>query len=108
MQYKGFWISMVLAIVLYAVGIRWAYDPTAVFLPLALWVACFINAWWGSKIVGWAAFSIAFISWLTVLGAFAIGWRVDPHLRMWLFARALVMYGALCLAGLYPLKGARG
>jgi hypothetical protein len=104
-HYRGFWISLVLAVIAYAAGIPMARNAVAVFLPLALWVACFGNAWWRSRIVGWILFSVSFVSWMTVLGAFAMRWRLDPQIQVGLFARALVMYGALAMAGLYQLKG---
>jgi len=95
----------VLAIIAYAVGISMARSAVAVFLPLVLWAACFCNAWWGSRIIGWLIFSASFVSWMTVLGAFAMRWRLDPQIQTGLFVRALVMYAALAMAGLYQLKG---
>jgi len=88
-------------------GMPWTRNLSAILLPLALWLACFVNALWGSKILGWAVFSVAFVTWMTVLGAFTMSWRGSPHLEVWFFARALVMYAALSLAALYPLKGVK-
>jgi len=105
LHYKGFWISMVTAIIVYAAGIPLAHTALTIFLPLALWAGSFCNAWWRSRVVGWIFFSISFVCWMTVLGAFTLRWRTETHIEVGLFARALVLYGALAMAGLYQLKG---
>jgi len=105
MHYKGFWICIVVSIVLYMAGLPWVRNVYAFCLPLVLWLICFANAWWESKALGWAAFSTSFIVWMTILGAFAMGWRMNPHLQVGFFIRAMVMYGALTMASLYSIKG---
>ena len=99
---------MVLAIVAYAAGISAAHNAAAVLLPLALWSGSFCNAWLRSRVVGWVFFTFSFVCWMTVLSAFTLRWRTEARVETWLFARALVLYGALAMAGLYQLKGKEG
>ena len=107
MQSKGFWISLSLALVFYAAGVHLVRTAVALFLPLGLGVLSLANAWLGSRLLGWLIFTAAFVMWMTVLWAFAIRWRVDPDIQVWMFARALLLYGALSLAGLYQMRGKR-
>jgi hypothetical protein len=105
LSYKGFWISMAVAIVAYAAGISMAHSAVALLMPLALWSGSFCNAWLRSRLVGWVFFTFSFVCWMTVLGAFTLRWRMEAHIETGLFARALVLYGALAMAGLYQLRG---
>ncbi len=85
--------------------VGWSRYP--VFLPTGLLALCFVNRWLRSRVLGWSVFTLAFLCLLMVLGAFVIRARVVPNTQWLLYGRALLMYGALGMAGLFQLRSSR-
>lgn len=111
---RGQDIALALAALFYAAGLAWAakqggWDSVQwarypVFLPTALLVLGTVNRFLRSRLLAWALFAAAFVFLVAVLGAVVVQMRAAPETSWLLFGRALAMYGALAMAGLYQLK----
>lgn len=114
---RGGKLFLALAVALYAAGlwtaagtgglstISWGRYP--VFLPTGLLGLMLVNQGLRSHVLAWGLFTISFVCFMAVLGALVIGVRTGPGTPWAPFLRALGMYAALCMAGLYQLRGAR-
>lgn len=112
MRGERFWF--LLAAGLYALGLwdathelgwhalRWTRYP--LFLPTGLLSLCLLNHWVRSKVVGWGVFSLGFACLIVILGALAVQARAAPGTPWPAFLRALGMYAALAMTGLYQLR----
>ena len=86
-------------------SIPWESYP--VFLPTGLLALALLNRWVRSRVLGWGVFSLAFVFFLAVFGSLVMRMRAVPDVQWIWFCRALAMYAAFGMAGLYQLRGLR-
>jgi hypothetical protein len=107
---RGEAVAMGLAVALFA-GMAWesagrfGWGSYPIFLPMGLLVLTAANVWLRSRVLAWGVFTLAFVFLVTVLGAFVIQMRTIPDLSWIPFLRALALYAALAMTGLFQLRG---
>jgi len=78
--------------------------PVAWILPLVLIVLVIVNSFWFSRLVSWVIFSAGFFSFLVLLSAFTLRWRLETGFDSSPFYRSIIMYTAFVYVSLAQLK----
>ena len=78
--------------------------PVAWILPLVLIVLVIVNSFWFSRLVSWVIFSAGFFSFLVLLSAFTLRWRLETGFDSTPFYRSIIMYAAFVYVSLAQLK----
>lgn len=108
---RGEGAFLALAAVFYAAGFFLGVPPdwtrSPLFLPTGLLSLALINVRLRSKVLGWGLFAGAFLLFMAVFGPYALGLRADRGLDVLRFMRAMAMYLALAMAGLFQLRTRR-
>jgi len=76
-------------------------------VPMVLIVMVLINSFWISRFLSWCIFSLGFFSFLVLISAFTLRWRLESGFDAAPFYRAMTMYAAfiyVSLGHLYRLK----
>jgi hypothetical protein len=92
------------ATVLFATSFNRATHPAAWLVPMALIVLSAANSLRFTRFVSWVIFSTAFFSFLIVLSAFTLRWRLEPGFDSRPFYEAMIMYIAFIYASLAQIK----
>lgn len=78
--------------------------PAAWMVPTLLIVLVIVNSIWSSRLLSWIIFSAAFFSFLVILSAFTLRWRLETGFSPYPFYRAILMYVAFVYVSLAQLK----
>ncbi len=73
-------------------------------VPMVLIVLVVCNSLWFTRLVSWIIFSLAFFSFLVLLSAFTLRWRLESSFQAAPFYRAMVMYVAFIYVSLGQIK----
>ena len=77
---------------------------SAWFVPMVLIVLVVCNSFWFTRAVAWVIFSMAFFSFLAILSAFTLRWRLESGFNPHPFYRAIFMYVAFIYVSLGQIK----
>jgi hypothetical protein len=96
----------ILATVLFISSVgRVAGQPALSWIvPLALLILIVVNSVWFSRFASWLIFAGSFFSFLVLLSAFTMRWRLEKNFDAAPFYRSMIMYIAMVYVSLGQIK----